>query len=157
MTYVPRNELTEFARNVRAVSKLLPQKEGAVVVFLNGDLGAGKTTFVQEIARDYGIEEPVKSPTYTLMRSYDIPQGDGRTAFGTKRRYKKLVHLDLYRLESPQELQTLKLAPILKEEGTIVFIEWPERASKLLPEPDIVLDFSAEGAPENARNIQMRK
>lgn len=155
MTYVPRRELAEFARNVRAVSKLLPKRKSAVMVFLRGDLGSGKTTFVQEIAREYGIQEPVKSPTYTIMKSYVIPSE--RTSFGQKRRYSKLVHIDLYRLESPGELLALKLDSILEEEGTIVFIEWPERAIDLLPEPDITLYFSVEDAPEDARHIQMRK
>lgn len=154
MTYVPLRELPEFSRNVRSVLKLLPQRHGAVVVHLVGDLGAGKTTFVQAIAKDFGIEESVTSPTYTLMRSYPIP--DGRLQNGLKRRYKKLVHIDAYRLEKPEEWQQLKPEEFLQEEGTIVFIEWPERIASVGPQPDLVLTFSPHAQGLSARNIEMR-
>ena len=141
MTYVPRNELPEFVRNVRAVLKMLPPLGRAAVVYLKGDLGAGKTTFVQTIARDYGIEEPVTSPTYTLMHSYDIPHG--RLPTGALRRYKKLVHIDAYRLESPAQWRQLRPEEFLREEGTVVFIEWPDKIEGEGPAPDLILDFSA--------------
>lgn len=155
MTRVPRAELPEFVRNVRAVLKLLPQKSGASIVYLNGDLGAGKTTFVQELAREYGIEGAVPSPTYVLMRSYDIPQGSGRTSFGTPRRYKKIVHIDAYRLEKPAEFKALRPEEFLNDPGALVLIEWPERAEGLVPPPDVVLNFSNQGTGHRERIIHM--
>lgn len=157
MTYVPRRELPEFVRNVRAVLELLPEKDGAVVVYLNGDLGAGKTTFVQELAKEFGIGETVQSPTYTIMKSYAIPQGTGRTDFGTPRRYKKLVHIDAYRLEKPEEWRQLKPEQFLNERGTMVLLEWPNKVAGVAPEADLALEFSAEEAGDEARDIQMRK
>jgi tRNA threonylcarbamoyladenosine biosynthesis protein TsaE len=154
MTHVPLRELPEFARNVRSVLKLLPHKGGAVVVHLVGDLGAGKTSFVQTIARDFGIEDNVMSPTYTLMRSYDIPED--RLASGAKRRFKRLVHIDAYRLEKPLEWHQLKPEEFLEEYGTIVFIEWPEKVAGVGPKPDLTLLFSADSLNENARDIEMR-
>jgi tRNA threonylcarbamoyladenosine biosynthesis protein TsaE len=156
MTYVPRTELPEFVRNVRAVLKLLPPKRGAVVVFLKGELGAGKTTFVQELAREYGIQEGVKSPTYILMRSFDIPQSGGRTEFGMPRRFKRIVHIDAYRLDTPQEFAVLKPDTFLNEEGVLVLVEWPERAAGMLPKPDMTLQFSSEGCTDGERSIDMR-
>lgn len=153
MTYVPLGELPEFARNVRAVLKMLPQTGRAVVVNLVGDLGAGKTTFVQAMAKDYGIEGKIMSPTYTLMRSYAIP--DGRLPSGARRRFKKLVHIDAYRLEKPEEWRQLRPEEFLGEEGTVVFIEWPEKVAGFAPKPDLTLDFTANDG-DHARSIQMR-
>jgi tRNA threonylcarbamoyladenosine biosynthesis protein TsaE len=139
---------------VRAFFKLLPKKKAASVVYLNGELGAGKTTFVQELAREYGIEGVVQSPTYVLMRSYDIP-GTGRTNFGMPRRYERIVHIDAYRLEKPEEFAALRPEEFLNDPHTLVLVEWPERAEGLLPAPDIVLNFSSSGMGESERIIEM--
>lgn len=154
MTYVPKAELPEFARNVRAVLKLLPPRSGAVVVYLKGNLGAGKTSFAQELAKNFGITEPVLSPTYTLMRSYDIPQE--RTEFGQPRRFKKLIHIDAYRLEKPEEFKALRPDEFMRQEGAVVLIEWPEKAAGFAPKPDLVLEFSADEMGEHARSIEMQ-
>ncbi len=151
MTYVPKNELPEFVRNVRAMLKLLPQKTVATTVWLRGNLGAGKTTFVQTIAKEYGIHETLQSPTYVLMKSYQV-QGE-RTEFGQKRRFTRLVHIDAYRLNEPQEFAALKPEEFLSEPATLVFIEWPERIEAALPKPDLIIDFSAENVSENERHI----
>lgn len=153
MTHVPLSELPEFARNVRAVLKLLPHTGRALVVHLVGELGAGKTTFVQTIAKDFGIEEKVMSPTYTLMRSYDIP-GD-RLSSGQRRRFSRLVHIDAYRLEKAAEWAQLRPEEFLGQDGTVVFIEWPERIAGAGPQPDMVLDFSSDEGDPGARNIKM--
>jgi tRNA threonylcarbamoyladenosine biosynthesis protein TsaE len=85
------------------------------VILLDGDLGAGKTTFVQGLARAMGVDDTVTSPTFTLMRSYP-------TAFGVD-----LLHVDLYRLESDAEIVALGL-PELLDEGVVAAIEWGRRA-----------------------------
>jgi len=154
MTQVPLTELPEFARNVRAVLKLLPPVKRAVVVNLVGDLGAGKTTFVQTIARDYGIDDAVKSPTYTLMRSYDIPVG--RLPSGALRRYTKLIHIDAYRLEKPEQWLQLKPEEFLGQEGTVVFIEWPQKVAGFAPKPDLTLVFKDGELGPAMRDIEMR-
>ncbi|HZT35605.1 MAG TPA: tRNA (adenosine(37)-N6)-threonylcarbamoyltransferase complex ATPase subunit type 1 TsaE [Nitrososphaera sp.] len=155
MTHVPLNELPEFARNVRAVLKLLPPKEGATIVALRGNLGSGKTTFTQALARELEVGEVVQSPTYVIMKTYELPQN--RTQFGTPRRFKKLVHIDAYRLESPSEFAALRPETFLNEQGTLVLIEWPEKVDGVLPAPDVVLNFSSEGAQDNERFIKMEK
>jgi len=99
------------------VAKLL--KPGSVVA-LHGDLGAGKTTFVQGLGFALGLRRPVTSPTFTLSTEYQTP------AF-------KLVHMDLYRINDPDELLALGFCEYL-ENGAVVAVEWPERAGDLIPQ-----------------------
>lgn len=89
------------------------------VLLLTGDLGAGKTTFVQALAREYGITRTVTSPTFTLANEYPIPMGG------------KLVHYDLYRLAVPSGLYDLGFEDAL-EYGARLAIEWPEKAQSVL-------------------------
>ena len=91
------------------------------VIALEGDLGAGKTTLAQAIARGVGIREDVTSPTFALVNSYEV---DGTIVY----------HLDLYRLNGPADLTNIGWDDILNS-GEIVIIEWPERAGMRLP-PD---------------------
>jgi tRNA threonylcarbamoyladenosine biosynthesis protein TsaE len=89
------------------------------VLFLDGDLGAGKTTFTQGLARAMGVEESVTSPTFALVRSYP-------TAFGIE-----LIHADVYRLDDLAEIVALGL-PEMIDDGAVAVIEWGERAGPAL-------------------------
>jgi tRNA threonylcarbamoyladenosine biosynthesis protein TsaE len=94
------------------------------VVLLGGELGAGKTTFTQGVARAIGIKEPVTSPTFTLIRTYENRPGQ-----------LKLLHADVYRLEHVQEIIDLGLPELLEDESAAAVIEWGDKASPaLLPE-----------------------
>jgi len=90
------------------------------VIALSGDLGLGKTAFVQGLARALGIRRPVTSPTFTLVQEYPLP--DGRL----------LVHMDLYRLAGEDALLEIGFQEYL-DRGAIVAVEWPERAGGLIP------------------------
>ena len=95
----------------------------ALVVGLYGDLGSGKTTFTQDIAKIFNIKEDITSPTYVIEKIYDINHKD----------FKKLVHIDAYRLDSAKELLVLDWDKTLADSRNIIFIEWPERVVNVLP------------------------
>lgn len=101
--------------------------EGGAVVYLNGELGAGKTTLVRGVLRGLGFSGRVRSPTYTLVEAYDIAD-------------RRLYHLDLYRIRGPAELEYLGIRE-LDLPDLWVFVEWPERGEGRLPAPDLVLSF----------------
>ncbi|MDE1924884.1 MAG: tRNA (adenosine(37)-N6)-threonylcarbamoyltransferase complex ATPase subunit type 1 TsaE [Patescibacteria group bacterium] len=155
MTHVPLKDLPEFVRNVRAMLKLLPHKNSATLVYLQGELGSGKTTFMQQLGRELGIEVPMQSPTYVLMKTYRI-EGE-RLPNGAPRRFKRLVHIDAYRLNSAAEFAALRPEQFLEDPEALVCIEWPERVAEALPEPDLTIAFSSEGVGEAERNIEMQK
>jgi tRNA threonylcarbamoyladenosine biosynthesis protein TsaE len=143
MQRVLLKDLRAFAKEI--AGRLVPKSSGATLVALHGDLGAGKTTFVQALARELGVEETVQSPTYVLMKSYDTHDP----------RFKKLVHLDLYRLEQPQELAALRPEEFLRQPNTLVAVEWPERVGGALQKPDLAINFSSEDAGEGERYIEV--
>lgn len=122
---------TAFAQSIAATL------DGGLVVYLHGDLGAGKTSFARALLQALGVGERVKSPTYSLIESYPLP---GRTAW----------HLDLYRIADPGELEWLGLEA-LAEPAALVLVEWPERGQGALPAADLRLDLSYEGLGRQAR------
>jgi tRNA threonylcarbamoyladenosine biosynthesis protein TsaE len=105
-----------------------PPQSPCRVVTLSGDLGAGKSTFARGVLRALGERGPIKSPSYTLLESYELP---GIT----------VIHLDLYRLRDPEELENLGL-PDYYRPGFLWLIEWPERAAGRLPPVDLGFVFS---------------
>lgn len=109
-----------------------------LVIYLRGDLGAGKTTFARSLIRALGYPGRVKSPSYGLLESYDI--GDLR-----------VLHLDLYRVGDPAELDFLALRDLF-DQHSILLVEWPERGEGTLPAPDLVMHFAE--APES-RFVQL--
>lgn len=111
----------------------------ATLVTLSGDLGAGKTTFVQGAARSLGITETVSSPTFVIQKTYMI---DVR-----RRSFAQLVHIDAYRLNSAHELEVLGWHELLTDSGNLIILEWPERVLEAIPKSAISLrfDFENEG------------
>jgi len=107
-----------------------PQNQRAVV-FLHGQLGAGKTTLVRGILRAFGYQAAVKSPTYTLLEPYE----DLSPA---------VYHFDLYRLGDSEELDFIGFDELL-DASAVKLIEWPEKAHSRLPLPDLDIRLSLEG------------
>ncbi len=117
--------------------------ETALVVGLYGDLGSGKTTFTQSIAKIFGITEVVTSPTFVIEKIYDIEHKD----------FRKLIHIDAYRLDSAKELLNLDWERTLSDQKNIIFIEWPERVIEILPENHAKIFFKF--LSENEREIEI--
>jgi len=113
------------------------------LVLLRGDLGAGKTTLVKGIAAGFGAaeEEDVTSPTFTLVHEYRGPQAN-------------LYHIDLYRVDTPRELETLGLDD-LRTEGSVLLIEWGEKFARLVGERNFEISLERDG--ENGRRIRVIK
>ncbi len=113
----------------------LPSKS---LVFLYGDLGAGKTTMVRGFLRAAGYHGTVKSPTYTLVEEYEV---GGR----------KIFHFDLYRVVDPEELEWMGIRDYF-DQDSICFIEWPDNGEGFLPKPDRIITLNMHGL---ARSLNM--
>lgn len=100
---------------------------------LQGDLGGGKTTFLQGFAKGLGIKERILSPTFVLMKRFSIKN--------KKTEFKNFYHLDCYRIKSQKDLSVLDFKKIISDPFNIVAIEWAERVKKALPSNTLVLKF----------------
>ncbi|MDQ5955314.1 MAG: tRNA threonylcarbamoyladenosine biosynthesis protein TsaE [Patescibacteria group bacterium] len=155
MQKVLKTELPAFAKLVvekiqsllaaEALAGEADSNQRAFMLALKGDLGAGKTTFVQALGAELGVAATIQSPTYVIMKRYDI-------SFG---RFTSLVHIDAYRFEKPEEFAALKPEIFLSDTHTLVVIEWPERVEGVLPTPNLLLNFSADTAGEGERYIEI--
>lgn len=128
------------AEAARFVDTLAPSPNVATVVALSGDLGAGKTTFAQAIARALGVEETVTSPTFVIEKIYEL---EGK-------KWQHLIHIDAYRLKDPHELEVLGWNEIIADPSNLILIEWPENIATIMPGD--VNSVSLNGAGE-AREI----
>jgi len=113
----------------RMSQKILKSKD-AVVISLKGELGSGKTTFVQGLAIGLEIKDKILSPTFVLMKKYKIPN--------TK---KQFYHVDCYRIKKAQDLSALNLEKLFLNPQNIIAIEWAERIEKILPKNTIIFQF----------------
>lgn len=119
-----------------------PPRPRAAVVALTGDLGAGKTTFVQGLLAGLGSRRGGASPTFVLMRRTPLPQG----------RFKDVFHLDVYRLDGPEDLAPLELKKIVQDPRNIVLVEWADKIARALPRDRVRIHFS-HGEKKNERRI----
>ena len=122
-----------------AVSKFRPP-----VTVLSGFLGAGKTTFVQALAREFKVRESVQSPTFVLAKAYHT-----ETPWP-----KRILHIDAYRLSGFDALRPLDWEHEVTRKETLILLEWPECVAPLLPIPDMAITFSV--SPEGGRIAEMR-
>lgn len=122
---------------------ILKRKDkSAFIVFLDGDLGTGKTTLVKEIIFALGIKEKVKSPTFTIIEPYELND-------------KNIYHIDLYRINDPSELEIIGLREYLNESEAIIFIEWPEKSFGFLKKFDLKISLKHSSEKERKCKIEL--
>ena len=140
--------MTHSAEETRNLGKKLAQEIlPGIILCLAGDLGAGKTTFTQGLLEGLGAARPYTSPTFVIMKQYDLPVP---SATGVKRVY----HADAYRVEA-KDFETLGFAEWCADPEGIVILEWPERVENLIPPNAINISFTLKG--ENEREITIQR
>lgn len=132
--------ITNSEKETKQLAKNLARKFKSGIITLTGDLGAGKTTFVQGFAQGLEIPDKIISPTFVLIRQHRIP-GTNHT----------LYHVDLYRLENLDEIKQLGLEEIWSNPESIMLIEWPEKAAGFLPGDRV--DITIEKLSKDQRKI----
>ena len=125
------------------LASLSDPEDEATIVGLYGNLGSGKTTFVQAVARELGIKEVVTSPTFVIEKIYET----GHVHFA------RLIHIDAYRLENGRELQALNFEELVENKNNLILIEWPENVKEILPENH--LKILCEFVDENSRKFEI--
>lgn len=124
----------------------------ACVVGLYGDLGTGKTTFTQYVAKELGIKKKVASPTFVVMKRYPLKN----------EMFKNFFHLDAYRLKDEKELHALGWKDMVKNPDNLIFIEWPERVKKAMPKKHYKVKIKhlprlgKAGLKEGQRHIELK-
>ncbi|MFZ2522038.1 MAG: tRNA (adenosine(37)-N6)-threonylcarbamoyltransferase complex ATPase subunit type 1 TsaE [Minisyncoccia bacterium] len=128
-----------------------PKTTYATVVGLYGNLGAGKTAFTKAVAKVLGVPDTVTSPTFVIMKAYELSHFDTFTP--STLTFDFLVHIDAYRLEKEEELLHLGWKEIISDPSNLIFIEWPERVSGIIPD-HIKIKFDTL-PNENSREIEI--
>jgi tRNA threonylcarbamoyladenosine biosynthesis protein TsaE len=129
-------EMQAFAADF--IGKIKPSQNGATVIGLRGDLGAGKTTFTQFCATLLGISENVTSPTFVILKKYKISKiaAENKDPF-----FSDFIHIDAYRLKGGKELNTLGWQDIISDSNNLIFVEWPELVADVMPPSTKYIDF----------------
>ncbi|MDQ2932806.1 MAG: tRNA (adenosine(37)-N6)-threonylcarbamoyltransferase complex ATPase subunit type 1 TsaE [bacterium] len=124
-TSISLNETAAIAHDWLQSTAKNPNTSGATIAGLSGHLGAGKTAFVKCVAKELGISEEVTSPTFVIMKIYPIEHAI----------WKKMIHIDAYRLENPEELKAINFNEMASDPKNLILMEWPENVElyKVLP------------------------
>ena len=145
-----------FYEAERFVRRLVPRADGATVVTLSGDLGAGKTAFVKGAAKALGVTEHVTSPTFVIMKIYPIrePQAASNGAGPPMKHFVRLVHIDAYRLKGEHHLKVLGWDDLCADPTNLIFIEWPEQAPAAISQHAIKVMLRYTGDDEREIEYQ---
>lgn len=137
------SKIEDWQSVAKAVASEL--KPGTVIT-LSGPLGAGKTTFVQALSRELGAKTNPRSPSFSLVRSYPLKHST----------LLQLIHVDAYRIDDAQDLLPLGLDELLSEPGTVMALEWPERAEAWLRSVPNVRRMTIESDRSGVRRVDVR-
>jgi len=118
-------KLGEYFARVIARSVVTKQSKYATVLALHGNLGGGKTTFLQGFAKGLGVKEKILSPTFVIMK-----------------RFENFYHFDCYRINNPEDILELDWKKIISDCKNIIAVEWPEKIEKFLPKNTIFIEFN---------------
>lgn len=137
---VKEENLNKIAEEINNFIKIFFDKnDRSCILFLKGDLGAGKTTFTKFLAKSFGIKDDIVSPTFALRRDY-----------------KNLIHVDGYRLEKEEDGKSLELEKELNQKGKLIIIEWPERFTEGINlKPDFTMFFKHKSEKEREISVSI--
>ncbi len=133
MKHLSHSEADTYTIAGHVLDGLVPESTTATILTLQGDLGAGKTAFTKALAKHLGITDTLVSPTFVLAKYYDIP---GHS------HWKRLIHIDAYRLDSGEDLRKLNFEREFSEPTNLMVVEWPEQVADIIPEHAHTLSFT---------------
>ncbi|MBI2635099.1 MAG: tRNA (adenosine(37)-N6)-threonylcarbamoyltransferase complex ATPase subunit type 1 TsaE [Parcubacteria group bacterium] len=137
------NETKKIAVSLAEKIKKRPLSKVALIIALEGDLGSGKTTFIQGLAQELGVEENILSPTFVIQKDFPL----------SLKNFKNLYHIDAYRLKNPLELLELGFEDLIKNPENLIVIEWADKVRKILPEN--ILKIKLVNLKGSKRKIQI--
>lgn len=140
------HQTQSFQQTQQLAADFLSRLSDGTVVALVGDLGSGKTTFVQGLGQALGLSR-VTSPTYNIVKHYALPRPHDQIA--------NLVHIDLYRLSGSEEARSFDLREIFSQPHDLVVVEWAEKAAHLLPSPHYLVEFKDLGQDQRQIDIKL--
>ena len=146
--------ISKSSSQTKKLGKILAQEilgtlsQKAIVIGLVGDLGGGKTTFLQGFAKGLGVRERILSPTFIIMKKFEIPTSN------THHSISNFYHIDCYRIEKLKEVLDLGFKKIISDPKDIIVIEWADRIAKILPPRTLILHF--EFVDQKTRRITIQ-
>ncbi len=150
----------QFAKeflNFRSITSEKDDKIGRNVILLQGELGAGKTTFSQFLLEAIGAEGPFTSPTFVIMKKYEVDKSKKEMSIGktkTDFHFENIYHLDCYRVDEESVLD-LGWEEIIADKNNLVLVEWPERIKKIWPKNYWLLKFKYGEGVKNGRIVEV--
>lgn len=140
---------------------LKPNQTTGTIVGLYGELGAGKTAFVKYLAESFGVKEEIQSPTFVIMKKYELKNASRKAQEKQKlpnsrlSNFQTLCHIDAYRIEKEEEMLNLGWEKIVADPKNLICVEWPERIQDIMPKGHIKMFF--EHLSENERKITINQ
>lgn len=137
-------DLGWVAEKVVSEARRRRASDRATIITFSGDLGAGKTTLIQEIARKIGVTDTLQSPTFVIYKRYPI---------SSQKDWSFLIHGDMYRLESAEEIERLGWGELVTDQNNIICIEWPEKITGAVPEHALCITIKHLGGEKRSIEI----